>query len=263
MSRPKITVLLPVFNVETYIRRTLDCLGWADELLVVDSFSKDRTVEICKEYGARVIQHEYVNSAKQKNWALEFASHDWVFQIDSDEILEEGAAEEIAGAVSEAGPEVRAYRMPRKNLMLGKWVRHGGVYPDFQTRLFRRSKGHWVEREVHAHVSVDGSVGTLTHHIIHFGAPNLSKQLSNLDRYTRYEADELRKQGKRFHAGQVVVRPWLLFLYRYVWRLGFLDGWRGFFVCSIITISDFLSHAKLWEIEELGIEKSPRGGYGS
>ena len=262
MKKPKVTVLLPVFNVETYVRRTLDCLGWADELLVVDSFSKDSTVEICREYGARIVQHEYINSAKQKNWALQFAKNDWIFQIDSDEALEEGAADEILRAVKGAAPHIAAYRLPRKNHTLGKWIRYGGVYPDYQTRLFRGTKGRWSDREVHAHVVVDGVVGTLSSHILHFGAPNLSKQLSNLDRYTRYEADELRKRGKVFRPTQVLLRPLAVFTYRYLVKLGFLDGWRGFYVCSIITISDFLSHAKLWEMQELGLDKSPKDGYG-
>jgi glycosyltransferase involved in cell wall biosynthesis len=173
-------------------------VSWSAEILVVDSFSTDETLKICEEYKARVIQHHYVNSANQKNWAAPQCRNDWVLQIDTDEVLEPGAREEIEEAISSAGPNVDAFRFPRKNHILGSWIRHAGIYPDYQIRLFRRDAGRWNEREVHAHINVPGETRTLKHHILHYGMPNISKQLHNLDRYTRYEADELRKHGKRF-----------------------------------------------------------------
>ena len=113
----------------------------------------------------------------------------------------------------------------------------------------------WIG-EVHAHVVVSGKVGTLQHHIMHYGMPHISKQLRNLDRYTRYEADEMYKQGTHFHWYRLIIHPWEVFFYRYLWLRGFNDGWRGFIVCSYLAIYDFLSQAKLWEIEEIGIERS-------
>jgi glycosyltransferase involved in cell wall biosynthesis len=256
--RPPISILLPTFNNANSVRDTLESVKWASEILVVDSFSTDGTVEICREYGARVVQHEYVNSARQKNWAAPQCRHDWVLQIDTDETLEPGAREEIEMALAASAENVEAFRLPRRNHMLGRWVRRAGIYPDYQTRLFRRDRGRWPEREVHAHLTVPGEVQTLKHHLMHQGMPNISKQLRNLDRYTRYEADELRKQGIRFRWSRVVVRPWLVFLHRYFWLRGFLDGWRGFVLCSYLGIYAFLSQAKLWELEELGLEQSPR-----
>src|SRR6476620_11353381 len=123
MSRLPISVLLPTYNSATIIRDTLESIKWADEILVVDSFSTDGTLDICREYGARIIQHEYVNSAAQKNWALPQCRHEWVLQIDSDETLSDELCEEIAAAVAAAGPEVHAFRMPRRNFMLGRWLR--------------------------------------------------------------------------------------------------------------------------------------------
>jgi glycosyltransferase involved in cell wall biosynthesis len=239
------------------VRETLESVKWADEILVVDSFSTDRTLEICREYGARIIQHEYLNSARQKNWAAPQCRYEWVLQIDTDEALQQGSREEIEDALA-SGESVQAFRLPRKNHVLGRWMRHAGIYPDYQTRLFRRDQGRWIEREVHAHVVVPGEVRNLKHHIMHYGMPNISKQLRNLDRYTRYEADELRKQGIRFGWSRLVLRPWLVFLHRYVWLKGFLEGWRGFILCGYFGIYDFLSQAKLWELEELGLEQSPR-----
>lgn len=258
INPPKITVLLPTFNNETGIRSTLESVSWAEEILVVDSFSTDHTLDICREYGARVIQHEYIQSAQQKNWAAPQCTHDWVLQIDTDEVLEPGLREEIVKAVANASPEVEAFRIPRKNHVLGRWMRYGGIYPDYQTRLFRRDRGRWIDREVHARVAVKGRVETLTHHIMHYGMPNISKQLRNLDRYTRYEADEMLKNGTRFRWYRLTLRPWLVFFHRYLLRRGFCEGWRGLVVCGYLMIYDFLSQAKLWEIEELGLENSPR-----
>jgi len=261
MSRLAITVLLPVYNVERYVQRTIDSVRFADELLVVDSFSTDSTVEICKRAGARVVQHEYLNSAIQKNWALQYCSHDWVFQIDSDELLGENADEEIRSAVEHADEDVCAFRLPRKNYVLGRWMRYGGVFPDYQTRLFRTGRARWVEREVHAQVDVSGRIDTLATPIHHYGMPDLSKQLSNMDRYTRYEADQMKAEGRRFRARQLLLRPPAVFLRRFLWKRGYLDGWRGFFVSTIIAANCFFAHAKLWELEELNLPKSPRGGY--
>src|SRR6185295_16160861 len=125
--RPPISILLPTFNNANLVRETLESVKWADEILVVDSFSTDGTVEICREHGARVLQHEYVNSARQKNWAAPQCRHDWVLQIDTDETLEAGSREEIEAAL-QSSETVDAFRLPRKNHVLGRWMRHAGIY---------------------------------------------------------------------------------------------------------------------------------------
>jgi glycosyltransferase involved in cell wall biosynthesis len=239
--RPRISILLPTFNNAATVHETLESVKWADEILVVDSFSTDTTLDLCKQYGARVIQHEYINSAKQKNWAVAQCENEWVLQIDSDEVLEPGTREEIERVLRPVESDVHAFR-----------------FPDYQIRLFRRDVGRWNEREVHAHLNVPGEIKTLTSNILHYGMPNLSKQLRNLDRYTRYEADELRKNGISFGWTRATVRPWFVFLKRYVWERGFLEGWRGFILCAYLAIYYFLTQAKLWELEELQLEQSPR-----
>ena len=257
MSRVPISVLLPTYNCANIVRNTLESIKWADEILVVDSYSTDKTLDICRGYGARIIQHEYVNSAKQKNWAVAQCQFDWVLQIDTDEVLEPGLKEEVELAVASAPPQVEAFLMPRKNHVLGCWMRSGGVYPDYQTRLFRRDAGRWVEREVHAHIQVMGAKQTLRHHILHYGMPHLSKQLRNLDRYTRYEADEAHKQGLSFRWHHLLIRPSLVFLHRYLWQQGFRNGWRGFIICAYLGMYAFWARAKLWELEALNLKKSP------
>jgi glycosyltransferase involved in cell wall biosynthesis len=247
---PKLSVLLPTFNSESVIRDCLESVKWADEILVVDSFSTDHTLDICREYGARILQHEYVNSAKQKNWAIPQCAHEWVLQVDTDERLEPGLQEEILAAIAGAPSEVHAFRVARKNFVFGAWVRMAALYPDWQTRLFRRERGRFEDKEVHAHIQVPGTKPALEHDLIHYGMPNMMKQLVNLDRYTRYQSLELQKRGKRFHWYHLGVRSLAIFGYYYFWMRGFRAGYRGLFISAYQATFDFWAHAKLWELQE-------------
>ena len=253
----KLSVLLPTFNNAAIIRPTLECVKWADEILVVDSFSTDATLDICREYGARIIQHEYIQSAKQKNWAIPQCGHEWILQIDSDEVLEPGAKEEICTRVAEAPADVHAFALPRKNHILGQWIRAADLYPDLQRRVFRRDVARFEDKEVHAHIRVPGKIEVLEHHVLHYGMTSISKQLSNVDRYTRYQADEFRKRGKQFSWAQAMVRPLAVFSYYYFWKLGFTAGYRGLIIASLNATYDFWTHAKLWELEAKGLSASP------
>ena len=253
----KISILLPTFNCQTSVRASLASVEWADEIIVIDSFSDDDTIKIATEYGARVFQHEYINSAKQKNWAIQHCSNEWIFQIDSDEILEEKAEGIIRNAIKNAGKNIHCFKMPRKNHVLGKWVKYGGLYPDWQYRLFRKEYGKWRDREVHSRITVSGEIGMLDTPLIHHGMPNISKQLSNLDRYTRYEADELNKSNIKFSFVKWILGSIYIFMKRYFLLLGFRDGWRGFFLAVYAGFYLFISHAKLLEIQLLRLKRSP------
>lgn len=248
----KISVLLPSFNNAETIRATLESVKWADEILVVDSFSTDATLDICREYAARIIQHEYIQSAKQKNWAIPQCAHEWVLQIDSDEVLESGAEAEIRKVINEATPEVHGFVFRRKNHVLKQWIRSMNLYPDLQPRLFRRESGRFEDKEVHAHLVTPGRAEPLQSQILHYGMTSLSKQLSNIDRYSRYQADELKKRGKRFRWSQVIFRPPAVFGYYYFLKGGFLAGYRGLWLAAINTTFDFWTHAKLWELDAFG-----------
>jgi glycosyltransferase involved in cell wall biosynthesis len=253
----KFSILLPTYNCEKTIEQTLVSIKWSDEILVVDSFSNDSTLDIVKEYGVNVIQHKYINSARQKNWALQYCTHDWIFQIDSDEILEPGADKIIRTAITNASEALHCYKMPRKNHVLGKWVKYGGLYPDWEYRLFRKKYGKWWNREVHSRIVVPGTIGILDTHLLHYGMPNISKQLSNLDRYTRYEADELKKGDIKFSFVKWILGPVYIFMKRYFLLQGFRDGWRGLFLAIYASFYIFLSHTKLLEIQLLKLKRSP------
>jgi glycosyltransferase involved in cell wall biosynthesis len=254
----KISFLLPTFNCGLFVRRTFESIKWADEIVVIDSFSNDNTIQIAKEYDAKVYQHEYINSAKQKNWALQYCTHDWVFQIDSDEILDQNAEIIIRNAVESAQDEIHSFRMSRKNHVLGKWVKYGGLYPDWEYRLFRKKEGKWWDRDVHSRIIVSGEIEELNTHLIHYGMPNITKQISNLDRYTRYEADQLKKRNIEFSFLKWLIGPLYIFLKRYIFLQGFRDGWRGFYLAIYASYYVFLSHTKLLELNLLKIDRSPK-----
>ncbi|MBI5303627.1 MAG: glycosyltransferase family 2 protein [Chloroflexi bacterium] len=257
-NRQKLSVLLPTFNNQDLIRDCLESVMWADEILVVDSFSTDRTLDICREYDARIIQHEYIQSAKQKNWAIPQCAHEWVLQVDTDERFELGLREEIESILVDPSPGVDGYRIPFKHHILDQWVSVAGLYPEYHLRLFRRNVARFEDKEVHAHIQVPGRVETLRGHILHFGMPTISKQLGNIDRYSRYQADEMKKRDKRFRWHHLVVRPFTVFAYYYVWKRGFSAGYRGVLIAAINTTFDFFAHAKLWELETMGLDASPK-----
>jgi glycosyltransferase involved in cell wall biosynthesis len=253
----KISILLPTFNCQTSVRASLASVEWADEIIVIDSFSDDDTIKIATEYGARVFQHEYINSAKQKNWAIQHCSNEWIFQIDSDEILEEKAERIIRNAIKNAGENIHCFKMHRKNHVLGKWVKYGGLYPDWEYRLFRKEYGKWWDREVHSRIVVPGEVETLETPLIHHGMPNISKQILNLDRYTRYEANYMSRNNVKFSWVKWFLKPIFIFFSRYVFQQGFRDGWRGLFLAVYYAFYSFLSHTKFYEIQLLKLKRSP------
>ena len=256
-TTPKISALLPTFNSQATVKSTLDSIKWADEIIVIDSFSNDDTIKIASKHGVRIFQHEYINSAKQKNWALQYCTHDWVFQIDSDEILEEKAEEIIRNAINNVDEYKHCFKMPRKNHVLGKWVKYGGLYPDWEYRLFRKEHGQWWDREVHSRIVVSGEIGTLDTPLIHHGMPNISKQILNLDRYTRYEANYMSRNNVKFSWVKWFLKPIFIFFSRYVFQQGFRDGWRGLFLAVYYAFYSFLSHTKFYEIQLLKLKRSP------
>jgi glycosyltransferase involved in cell wall biosynthesis len=250
VNREPVTVIIPAFNNENLIVGVLDDVQWADQILVVDSFSTDKTLEICRSRGADIIQHEYINSAKQKNWAIPQAKYEWIFLIDTDERLPEVLQTEIRIVLEQGIPEdVQAYRVARKTMFLDKWLKTMNLWPDYQTRLFRKSVGRYEEKEVHADIVVSGKVLDFKEALIHNATLSLSKQIGYLDRYSKYQADELEKRGVPFRWRNLILRPIVAFVYLYFYKSGFRDGFRGIFIPFHTMAFVFFTHAKLWEKE--------------
>ena len=247
----KVSALIPCFNSQKTILFTLQSIDWADEIFVCDSYSTDSTLEIAKRYRAGIIQHEYVNSARQKNWAIPQCKNEWVLIVDTDEILEKGTKEELLQALHNVSPEVDGFRIPRKNFIYGKWLRHGGIYPDYQLRLFRKDKGCYEDREVHAHLFVPGKVKVLSHHLIHNGFKDLKTWLIKNHRYVKYEVDELHKRKGKLCSTRLTIYPIFLFFKHYLGEFGFLEGYRGFMLAVLSAFYYFLVHARLRESDIL------------
>lgn len=245
-----ITILLPTYNCETTIRKCLESIKWADYILIVDSYSTDNTITICSEYTDWIVQHEYINSATQKNWAIQYVQTDWVFQIDSDEIAELPLVTEIKQILNQSSSNVDGYRIPRKNLIWGQWVRSCGIYPDFQLRLFKAAKGRWTDREVHAHVIGLNKVKFLRNHLIHYDYTDLSQELTQFGRQVViWESNELVKKNRRWRWFDVTIRPMAIFLILYLKRGGYRDGFRGFYLSVYRAIYCFLTYSRLYELE--------------
>jgi len=252
----QISVLLPTYNNESTLQCVLESVKWAAEIVVVDSYSTDKTLEIAKRYNAKIIQHEYVNSAKQKNWAIPQCKHSWVFQIDSDEELDDLLIAELRdGGFMDKG--IQVYEIARKNYVLGVFMKECGLYPDYQTRLFLKEAVRFNKLEVHARIDTQGKVGRLRGTINHYGMSTLSRPLEYLNRYTRYEANELLKRHVNFKVRDILIRPFWAFFLTYVGRKGWRCGMRGFILSVHAANYVFWKWAKLWEIESMRIDSSP------
>jgi len=245
--KEKVTALVPTFNEEEVIRDCLESLRWADEVFVVDSFSTDQTAAIAREYGARVVQHEYVNSAVQKNWAIPQAAHPWVLLVDADERVPPELRDEILGILAGL-PAHEGYWIRRANHFLGRRMNHGGWETDKVVRLFRRDSARYEDREVHAEIDLAGPLPILEHPLFHYSFRSFSQYWRKMQLYSDWGASQMWKEGKRSGWISIGLRPVQRFLKMYIARLAFLDGMHGLVLSMLGAFTVFLKYAKLWEI---------------
>ena len=251
---PKLSVVIITHNEEANIRRTLESVTWADEIVVVDSGSADNTVAVCREYTGKVFHQDWLGYGRQKNLAIERSSGEWILSLDADEPIEPELAEEIRGIISSNGA-ADGYRIPRKTFFLGKRIKHGGWYPDYNLRLFRRGRGRFQERAVHEAVRVEGRVGRTRGAIEHYAYPDLASYLSSINRYSSLAVDVMAQKGiSVFQASwmNLLFRPVLTFLFKYVVRMGFLDGKPGLVLNLFHSYYVFAKYAKAWEHKSIG-----------
>jgi glycosyltransferase involved in cell wall biosynthesis len=245
----RLSVTIITLNEEKNIVRTLESVRWADEIVVLDSGSTDRTVEICRQYTDKVFHQDWLGYGGQKNAAIDRASGDWILSLDADEPVEKDLAAEIKEIIASPNA-LDGYRLPRKTFFLGKWMRHGGWYPDHNLRLFRRGSGRFEERAVHEAVRVEGRIGHTRHAILHHAYPDLASYLSSINRYSSLAVSVMEERGvSRFQASwmNMLFRPVLTFLLKYVLRLGFLDGKHGLVLNLFHAYYVFTKYAKAWE----------------
>ena len=246
----KLTIIVPTYNCERTLRRCLQSARWADELLVVDSFSTDGTLEIARALADRVVQHEYVNSAAQKNWIIPQAAHPWAMILDSDEYISDALRQEIQQALSSPG-SFDAFRLRRRSYFFGRLIRFCGWQNDRMVRLFRRDKGRYEPFHVHADVVVPGPIGRIDACLLHDPYEDFSDYLDTLDRYTTWAAKDLFDRGRRAHWYTFALRPAFSFFRDYVLRGGFLDGVQGLLLCNLSAFYVLVKYAKLWRLQRL------------
>jgi glycosyltransferase involved in cell wall biosynthesis len=248
-----LSVVLITHNEESNIARTLEsvmplvCDG-KGEIIVVDSGSSDRTVEIVRLYGARVFVEPWKGFAAQKNSAIDKASCDWVLQLDADEPLEPELAAEVGDALI-ASTAISGFWIPRKNFFLGRWIRHGGFYPDPKLRLIRRGAGRFEEYGAHPTIKVNGLTGRFSHALVHNAYPTLRGYIDHMNSYSSSGAEVALDKGHRgFSVTNIVIRPLLTFIYNYFFRLGFLDGREGLLLHLYHSVYVSWKYAKAWEL---------------
>jgi glycosyltransferase involved in cell wall biosynthesis len=247
---PPLSVCIITYNEEANLPRCVASVGFADEIVVVDSGSTDRTVALAVEAGCRVIEQPFLGYAAQKNLAAQAASHPWVLCLDADEWLLPGAAAIIRDALATRHPHVAGYALNRHTYYLGDWVNHGGWWPEYRLRLYDRQRGQWVDDGLHEGVKVRGAVSRLDVEVGHLSYRDIAHHFTKLNTYTSIRAEH-------WHAQNHVSVGWLQFIGHPLWRFcrmfvfkgGWREGYRGLIIASIGAFYVFTKYAKLWELQ--------------
>ncbi|HVP37837.1 MAG TPA: glycosyltransferase family 2 protein [Candidatus Saccharimonadales bacterium] len=237
-----LSIAIVAQNEAHRLGRCLESLAFADEVLVVDGGSTDGTPELAASLGARVVYRTFTGFREQRSFAVEQAHGPWVLSLDADEVVTPALASEIRETLT--APAFTAYRIPRLDYMFGRWVRHGGWYPQYHVQLFRRDSGRW-EREVHERWVTGGPMGTLRHPVLHYSHLEVADFIRKLDRYTTIAARERAARGERVTLWRLALEPPAYFAYKYLWQSGFLDGAHGF------TLAMLLGHYRFTELAKV------------
>ncbi len=241
----KISAVIITFNEEDRLPDALASLREvADEVVVVDSYSTDRTMEIAREAGARVMQNRFEDYGRQKNFAMAQAGSEWILNLDADERVSPELQRAIAGLKEGATPQnASAFAIKRKTFYLGRWIRHSGWYPDRKIRLFRKNAAAWQGR-IHERLEVQGVVASLDGDILHFTYRDIGDHVRRLDRYSAFQAEEIVRQGKKCLFLRLFLLPPITFLRHYAWKLGFLDGFPGLVIATIQSWGTAMKYLK-------------------
>ena len=248
-----LSVVIITKNEEANIGRTLESVQWADERIIVDSGSTDLTIALARRHGAKVFEEEWKGYAAQKNSAIAKASSEWVLSLDADEQVSPELAENIRHITRSGGPlTASGYFMARRNFFLGRWIRHGGFYPDRKLRLFRRGSGEFSERAVHENMRVNGATAAISGDLIHNAYPTLTGYIDTMNRYSTLAAEVLIRERRvksslMWFFVNVRLRPVLNFIWNCFFRGGFLDGREGFLLHWYHNVYVSWKYAKAWE----------------
>jgi glycosyltransferase involved in cell wall biosynthesis len=244
---PSVSVAVITLNEEERVRGCLESALWADEIVVVDAGSSDKTAAIAREFTDRVLCRTWTGYGPQKNFALDQCRGDWVLSLDADERVSEPLRHEIQATLGRE-PAEAGFLVPRRNIFQGRWIRHGGLYPDYQLRLFRRGQGRFREPAVHEAVTVEGPKGRLRGALVHESYRGVADFVARTNRYSDLAAAELAGTGRGGSLVDLLLRPLWRFISMYLLRAGFLDGWRGLVLATLYAHYVFVRAVKVREI---------------
>ncbi len=264
----RLSVFITTYNNADTLDKCLSSVAWADEIVVLDSFSTDQSMEIARRHGCKIHQHEFLGYGKQKQMALEKTSNHWVLLLDADEMLSPELQKEIK-ALLETGPRVAGYALPRREQVFWR-MNHPGVRLNYHLRLFDKRRGRLSDTPIHAAPKVDGEVGRLNQPFFHFGERDIHEKVDKINAYsTGLVGDKLARGRKAYPLILIIYPPWIFFR-SYVLKRAFLDGWAGFIASVVMSFYAFLRYAKLYEHdrrarqdpgEELGAPPDRNAGF--
>jgi glycosyltransferase involved in cell wall biosynthesis len=249
-NKAPVSVYVLTYNNSRTIERCLKSLAWAEELVVVDSFSTDGTYEICQRYTDKVYRKEWKGHRDQYQYASDLTTCEWIMFVDADEEVPSGLADEIKGELNGGVKDLDGFFAYRRTYYLGRWIRYGGWYPDGEIRLYRRGKGRW-EGGLHAKIVVEGHVGSLKNHYLHYTYRDISDQIQTVDKYSRIAAEDLAQAGEKLSLFKLLFHPLFRFIKEYIFKSGFRDGLPGLIIIVTTMFYVFIKYAKLWEITNL------------
>ncbi|MBY0469973.1 glycosyltransferase family 2 protein [bacterium] len=247
MNRPKVSVTIITRNEESNLPRVIKSVDWADEILVVDSGSTDGTVALARKLGARVLENVWSGYGQQKNFAQKNATYDWILNLDADEELTSDSRQEILTELESVGTDTKGFSFPRKSFYQGKWIRHGGWYPNYLVRLTDRRFSGWTEPFVHEQLAVKGLVKKLNHPIYHHTLNGVEEQVLTNLRFSQLGARDQLRRGKKPSLFRLIFKPIGKFVETYFLKRGLLDGLPGFVIAVNAAYSMFLKQAFLFE----------------
>lgn len=249
------SVVIVVKNEERNIGDALNSVKDFEDIVVLDAFSTDSTVDICNRYPVRIYQQEWLGYARQKQAAINYAERQWVLLLDADERVTPGLKEEISNILlNREGSGPLGFYIPRKNFFLGRWIKHGGWWPDYTIRLFRKDSAYIEEREVHEKVIIRGPTGYLKNPLAHYTYRNISDYIKKMDDYSTLAAKDVLSKNPRLSTPSLIfkmmVRPVFTFFRMYILRQGFRDGIHGLILALLYSFYTFLKYLKAWEMRQ-------------
>ncbi len=243
----KISCIIITRNEAKNIRRCLQSISWADEIILVDSESTDDTKRIASEFTDKIYDLRWEGFGPAKEFAKGKAKGEWIFSLDADEVVTERLRDEIWQVVR-SDDSLDGYFIPRRSNFLGRWMKHGGWYPDRVLRLFKKSRGSFNHRLVHEEAKISGKTGRLKNDILHYTDPDFDHYLKKLNQYTSLDAFQLYRQRKKAKLSDILFRPPLTFVKMYILKAGFLDGLPGLILSLSSAFHVFSKYVKLWHL---------------